>query len=167
MDSDNSARGLRRFLLGASHRDSRAYGNRGMAMSARGFMDGDFGPLTLEAKHLFGKSESYIDGYHQGRKWPVSIMRDSAAQRAAERRGGQFWHGFMTGRAVRRQGAHAILGGRTPRRSYRDPDLSDQWLSEAEWRAVRESSRFGSGDARKIILRLVREVRRLNRMLER
>lgn len=44
--------------------------------------------------------------------------------------------------------------------SYRDPDLSEQWLSEAKWRAEREFR----GDAAKIIIRLIAEVRRLNRL---
>lgn len=47
--------------------------------------------------------------------------------------------------------------------SYRDPDLSNRWLSEAEWRARREFR----GDSAKIIIRLIKEVRRLNRMLGR
>lgn len=45
--------------------------------------------------------------------------------------------------------------------SYRDPDLSDKWLSEAEWRAV--NTKLWPKDARKIILRLVLEVQRINR----
>lgn len=47
--------------------------------------------------------------------------------------------------------------------SYRDPDLSDQWLDEAQWRAQREFR----GDAAKIILRLVKEVRTINRRYSR
>lgn len=49
------------------------------------------------------------------------------------------------------------------RNSYRDPDLSNRWLDEAEWRARREFR----GDAAKIIIRLIKEVRRLNRMMGR
>lgn len=44
--------------------------------------------------------------------------------------------------------------------SYRDPHLSDQWLREAEWRA--KHSAFWPRDARKIIHRLIQEVRDLN-----
>ena len=57
-----------------------------------------------------------------------------------------------------------------PRRpiSYRDPDLSDQWLKEAEWRAERDRSiRFIRKDAGLIIRRLIYEVRKLNRMMNR
>ena len=46
-------------------------------------------------------------------------------------------------------------------RSYRDPDLSDKWLDEAEWRA--KNSPFWAGDSKKIILRLVEELRKVNR----
>lgn len=52
--------------------------------------------------------------------------------------------------------------------SYRDPDLSDRWLNEAEWRAVNDfTKRYKVVDSRKTILRLVKEVRRLNKMLGR
>lgn len=52
--------------------------------------------------------------------------------------------------------------------SYRDPDLSDQWLKEALWRAEQDRSiRFMWKDAGLIIKRLVAEVRKLNRMLNR
>lgn len=49
--------------------------------------------------------------------------------------------------------------------SYRDPTLSDKWLDEAEWRAKNPlgSPRLTSTDARKIILRLVEEVRNINK----
>lgn len=47
--------------------------------------------------------------------------------------------------------------------SYRDPDLSKKWLSEAEWRAHNDRGlKFMLTDSRKIILRLVEEVRKLN-----
>ncbi len=55
---------------------------------------------------------------------------------------------------------------RPPRRrsgSYRDPDLSDRWLREARWRAERGWPNLGLRDARRIILRLVTEVERINR----
>lgn len=51
---------------------------------------------------------------------------------------------------------------RPPRKrsgSYRDPDLSDKWLAEAQWRAEREFH----GDSAKIIQRLVNELQRVNR----
>lgn len=48
--------------------------------------------------------------------------------------------------------------------SYRDPDLSDRWLAEAEHRAINDDSRrFKTSDSRRIIRRLVAEVRRINR----
>lgn len=47
--------------------------------------------------------------------------------------------------------------------SYRDPDLSDRWLAEAEMRATGRGPLLTGRDAAKIILRLVAEVRRLNR----
>lgn len=51
---------------------------------------------------------------------------------------------------------------------YRDPDLSDQWLKEALWRADNDKSLgFMRRDARLIIKRLILEVRKLNRMLNR
>lgn len=51
------------------------------------------------------------------------------------------------------------------RPSYRDPDLSNQWLREAEHRARREP---GWPDAaRKITLRLIEELRRLNKETQR
>ncbi|MGP5390637.1 hypothetical protein [Glutamicibacter arilaitensis] len=54
------------------------------------------------------------------------------------------------------------------RKSYRDPDLSDRWLAEAEHRATHDdSARFTTYDSRMIIGRLVAEVRRLNEMLSR
>lgn len=47
--------------------------------------------------------------------------------------------------------------------SYRDPDLSKKWLSEAEWRAHNDRGvKFMLTDSRKIILRLIEEVRKLN-----
>lgn len=47
--------------------------------------------------------------------------------------------------------------------SYRDPDLSKKWLSEAEWRAHNDRGlKFMLSDSRKIIVRLVEEVRKLN-----
>lgn len=46
-------------------------------------------------------------------------------------------------------------------RSYRDPDLSDKWIAEAEWRA--KNSPFWANDSKKIILRLVEELRKVNR----
>lgn len=47
--------------------------------------------------------------------------------------------------------------------SYRDPDLSKKWLSEAEWRAHNDRGlKFMLTDSRKIIVRLVEEVRKLN-----
>ena len=45
--------------------------------------------------------------------------------------------------------------------TYRDPDLSDKWIKEAEWRANNDP--FWPKDARKITLRLVKELRRVNR----
>lgn len=46
--------------------------------------------------------------------------------------------------------------------SYRDPDLSKKWLSEAEWRAHNDRGlKFMLTDSRKIILRLIEEVRKL------
>ncbi len=45
--------------------------------------------------------------------------------------------------------------------SYRDPDLSDKWIKEAEWRANNDA--FWPKDARKITLRLIKELRRVNR----
>lgn len=52
--------------------------------------------------------------------------------------------------------------------SYRDPDLSDKWLSEADWRAENDRTRkFRAVDAGRIIKRLTFEVRKLNRMLNR
>lgn len=52
--------------------------------------------------------------------------------------------------------------------SYRDPDLSDKWLKEALWRVDNDRSmRFKWKDAGLIIKRLVAEVRKLNRMLNR
>lgn len=46
--------------------------------------------------------------------------------------------------------------------NYRDPDLSKKWLSEAEWRAHNDRGlKFMLTDSRKIILRLVEEVRKL------
>lgn len=51
---------------------------------------------------------------------------------------------------------------RNREQSYRDPDLSDKWLREAEQRATGRGPRLTSQDAAKIILRLIKEVRRLN-----
>lgn len=52
--------------------------------------------------------------------------------------------------------------------SKRDPDLSDKWLGEAEWRALHDQSRkFERTDSRKIILRLVEELRRVNKEYDR
>lgn len=48
--------------------------------------------------------------------------------------------------------------------SYRDPDLSDKWLREAEQRATGRGPRLTGQDAAKIILRLIQEVRRLNQL---
>lgn len=49
--------------------------------------------------------------------------------------------------------------------NYRDPILSERWLWEAEWRATnpRGNPKLTQRDACKIILRLVQEVRRLNK----
>jgi len=48
--------------------------------------------------------------------------------------------------------------------SYRDPTLSDKWLDEAEWRAKNDFSReFKQSASRFIILRLVQEIRNINR----
>lgn len=46
--------------------------------------------------------------------------------------------------------------------SYRDPDLSDQWLWEAERRALGRGPRLKGKDAARIILRLVLEVHKIN-----
>lgn len=51
--------------------------------------------------------------------------------------------------------------------SYRDPDLSDKWLSEAEQRATGHGPRLTGPDATKIILRLVKEIRKINRETDR
>lgn len=54
------------------------------------------------------------------------------------------------------------------RESYRDPDLSEKWLKQAEHRATHDDSKmFRDHDCRRIIRRLVAEVRRLNTMLNR
>ena len=46
--------------------------------------------------------------------------------------------------------------------SYRDPDLSGKWLSEAEWRSYNDhSSQYHAVDSRLTIRRLVEEVRKL------
>lgn len=45
--------------------------------------------------------------------------------------------------------------------SYKDPDLSDKWLDEAVWRAQNEH--MWPMSARKIILRLVQEIKEINR----
>lgn len=51
--------------------------------------------------------------------------------------------------------------------SYRDPDLSGKWLSEAEWRSYNDhSSKYLSVDSRLTIRRLVEEVRKLNSVNE-
>lgn len=56
---------------------------------------------------------------------------------------------------------HRVTRSPRPRSgSYRDPHLSDQWLSEAEWRA--RHAPLWPRDARKIIHRLIQEVRDLN-----
>lgn len=49
--------------------------------------------------------------------------------------------------------------------SYRDPTLSDRWLDEAEYRALNPQGnpRLTQRDAQKLILRLVQEVRNINR----
>lgn len=49
--------------------------------------------------------------------------------------------------------------------SYRDPTLSDKWLAEAEWRALNpnDSPKLTQRDAQKLILRLVEEVRNINK----
>lgn len=46
--------------------------------------------------------------------------------------------------------------------SYRDPHLSDKWLKEAEWR-VKNQPFMSSRDMRKIILRLIKELRDVNK----
>lgn len=46
--------------------------------------------------------------------------------------------------------------------SYRDPSLSDRWLAEAEARALGSHPKLNEVDAKKIILRLVQEVRDFN-----
>lgn len=46
--------------------------------------------------------------------------------------------------------------------SYRDPHLSDKWLDEAEWR-VRNEIFMSSRDMRKIIIRLIQELRNVNK----
>lgn len=51
--------------------------------------------------------------------------------------------------------------------SYRDPDLSEKWLDEAWWRAGNDSGKAYLKDSRKIIKRLILEVRRLNKALGR
>lgn len=49
--------------------------------------------------------------------------------------------------------------------SYRDPDLSDKWLMEAEWRAQHDHfTGKNFSDRGKIIMRLVQEVHKLNKM---
>lgn len=54
------------------------------------------------------------------------------------------------------------------RESYRDPDLSEKWLAEAEWRARHDRTRkYRIHDNQLITERLVAEVRRLNEMLGR
>lgn len=54
------------------------------------------------------------------------------------------------------------------RNSYRDPDLGNQWLKEAEWRAQNDRTKlFFTKDGSKIIVRLIKEIRKLNRMLGR
>ncbi len=45
--------------------------------------------------------------------------------------------------------------------TYRDPILSDRWLREAEWKATHEI--LWPRSARKIVLRLIKEVRQLRR----
>lgn len=49
--------------------------------------------------------------------------------------------------------------------SYRDPTLSDRWLAEAKWRAINPHSypKLTQRDAQKLILRLVEEVRNINK----
>lgn len=49
--------------------------------------------------------------------------------------------------------------------SYRDPSLSDRWLAEAEWRARNPhgNPRLTQRDAQNLILRLVEEVRNINK----
>lgn len=46
---------------------------------------------------------------------------------------------------------------------YRDPTLSDRWLNEAQARAKGQGPMLTHDDACKIILRLVREVKNINR----
>lgn len=46
--------------------------------------------------------------------------------------------------------------------SYRDPDLSPKWLSEAEWRSYNDrSTKYHDVDSRPTIRRLIEEVKKL------
>lgn len=47
--------------------------------------------------------------------------------------------------------------------SYRDPDLSDKWLREAEYRALNDRTLNYESDSRKMILRLVKELKKVNK----
>ena len=129
-------------------------------MSIGGFKDGAYGELTLEAMHLHGKSETYREGYWRGRVTGNEGVVNEQARYAA-RVGGDYLNGFIMGKAVRAAGPQVVLGRHTG--SYRDPDLSQQWLREAEWKAKQRGigALSYASDLRKITLRLIAEVKRL------
>lgn len=129
-------------------------------MSNRGFMDGNYGPLTAEAQHLYGQTEEYREGYRLGKRTGNEGTLNENAIHAALR-GERFLSGFITGKTVRAFGPHILLGRYTG--SYPDPDLSPRWLSEAEWKANQHGLKawFYRRDYPKIIKRLIQEVRKL------
>lgn len=151
-------------------------------------MDGKPGPATIIAVHLYDRPEAYRRGFEAGLngKRPWFSFRRVVPGTSAE-----YARGYRAGARVAKFGANHLLNSATvgiesppvppkpkpkptadpattaPRKrsgSYRDPDLSDKWLSEADHRAQWDDSRkFQTHDARVIIRRLVAEIRRINK----
>lgn len=149
-------------------------------MSDHGFIDCNFGPLTRDAIILAYRGAEYRRGYYAGLERLSTRGRDIRLGYMVKLRGAECLAGYRRGVNERqRREAEAvedILRKRDkrevpppvpvyrPRTSYRDPDLADLWLREAEHKARHNLT---LPDARKIILRLIQEVRKLNRLLGR
>ncbi|MGP5043519.1 hypothetical protein ACTXJR_05745 [Glutamicibacter ardleyensis] len=149
-------------------------------MSDRGFIDFNYGPLTWDAINLFGEGAEYRRGYFAGLEQQSTRGRDIRLGYMIKLRGAECLAGYRKGvnerhrreaeaveDILRKRDKHGVpppVPVYIPRTSYRDPDLSDQWLREAEDKARHLLSR---SDARKIILRLIQEVQKLNRLLGR
>lgn len=151
-------------------------------MSNRGLVDFNFGPLTRDAIILAYRGAEYRLGYYAGLERTSTRGRDIRRGYKVKFRDAELLAGYRRGVSERhRREAEAVedilrkiherdapppppVPVYRPRTSYRDPDLADLWLREAEHKARHNLS---LPDARKIILRLIQEVRKLNRLLSR